>query len=219
MSSSGGFLLGVFTTIVLGTAAWQFGGSAVRDPVRAALCECADPLAVAQVTLATYQQDEKLLVHTETFNTRVSSRTALVGGLPAFLPDWFLSAQKSFLIPATVGYALPLAEIAPGDLRWDPVRRVLGIRRPRTVPQAPQPDMRAVGVTVRGELVLLLRDAQAQVDQALLAKAMAAASEAASRPEPVARAERDADVVLARTFERPLKAAGFADARVVVETR
>lgn len=218
MSRTGSFLLGMLAAGGLAAGAWQFGGDVVRMPVRAALCDCAGPLAVAQVTLASYRQEDKLVVHSETFNSRVVSRTQLLD-LPAWVPEWFLAGQKTFLIPATVGYAVPLSEMADTDLSWDEEARTLTVRRPQVLPQAPQPEMRAVGVTVRGELVILLRDAQAQMDQKLLAEGMAAVSREARKAEAMGRAERDADIVLARLFERPLRAAGYPEARVIVTRR
>lgn len=215
----GGWLAGLLLGAAA-VAAWGWFAPPVPlvDRIVARHCNCVGPLAVAQVTLASYRQEDKLLVHSETFTSRVVSRTALLS-LPSWVPGWFLTGEKTFLIPATVGYAVPLAEMTDADLTWDATHAVLTVRRPRVIPQAPQPDMRAASVMIRGGLVILLRNAQETVDRALLAKGMAEVSAEAREKPAMDRAERDADIVLARLFERPLHAAGFRDAKVVVKRK
>jgi hypothetical protein len=74
----------------------------------------------------------------------------------------------------------------------------------------------AAKVEVSNGFVLWVSGAEEKLTETALAALTANAEEAARRDKPMAQANADADRSVARTFELPLRAAGFPDAKVVV---
>ena len=162
--------------------------------------------------LEAIRREQSLLVLTARLVAPVSStRQTLVAGL---VVD---TDRQASIVPATVSYRLDLAALGPEDLAWDPGARLLTVRRPPL--SIGQPTIHwDEAETFSREGWLPLNDSIAlRLQQDNLAKAPALFQAQARAPALLAQAREAADAALAATLRLPLAAAGFPDARVVVE--
>ena len=127
-----------------------------------------------------------------------------------------LHAEKTLIVPALVRYEIDLAKLEQRDVRWDDAAKTLRIALPRVEISGPEFDLAQVREYQSGTLLLTLTSAEASIDQANRAKAMAdmiAQANAAS----MLRLARDASArAIERSFVLPLAAAGI-EAKVEVE--
>lgn len=221
MNGSTGVIVGVLLTLLASVGVW-LSGDWVRDPVRDFVCDCPGPLKVARATLVEARQEEKLLVRSIRFDARAIAETPILASKPGMVPDmvWnMLKGRKTLVIPVEVGYAVDLSRMTEQDLSWDDAALTLTVMRPPVQAQQPQPDATHARYEVDNGLVIWWRGAEARLDETVLQAVLSNAALGASGAKPKAAAEQDADTVVARTFRRPLHAAGFPDARVIVKRK
>lgn len=167
------------------------------------------PETVIESTLVALRQEQTLVVLSAGVLGVVTSRQDRAFG----------RAEKTMLVPGTVRYALDLARLAPADLRWDPERQLLSVRRPPLLFLGPEID--PARIREYGEIGFIpgLLGAEAELDSANRGAAREALL-ARARSETLERLAREAgDAALRRSFEVPLHAAGLPRARVEVVDR
>lgn len=213
--------IGGFVAGALGIAAWGWVAppQPLIDRVLDANCDCPGPLVVARAALKEQKREQQLLVSSIVFDASAVTEEPLFMARPEGLPDllWeLISTRKSVRVPVTIDYVVDLGAMTDTDLAWDEASATLTVRRPKVTVRGPQVAGIAAKVEVSNGFVLWVSGAEAKLTETALA-ALTANAEAAARGEkPMAKAASDADRALARTFELPLRAAGFADAKVVV---
>ncbi len=212
----GGLLAGA-----LGIAAWGWIAppQALVDRVVAANCDCPGPLVVARAALKEQKREQQLLVSSIRFDASAVTEEPLFMARPDGVPDllWqLISTRKSVRVPVTIDYVVDLGGMADTDLSWDEAGQTLTVRRPAITLRGPQIAGIAAKVEVSNGFVLWVSGAEEKLTETALAALTANAEEAARRDKPMAQANADADRSVARTFELPLRAAGFPNAKVVV---
>jgi hypothetical protein len=212
----GGFLAGA-----LGIAAWGWVAPprALVDRVVAANCDCPGPLVVARAALKEQKREQQLLVSSIRFDASATTEEPLFTARPDGMPDilWqLISTRTSVKVPVTIDYTVDLADMSDADLSWDEPSRTLTVRRPELALRGPQIAGIAARVEVSNGFVLWISGAEEKLTETALAALTANAEAAARRDKPIAQANADADQAIARTFELPLRAAGFRDAEVKV---
>lgn len=215
----GGFLAGA-----LGVAAWAWVAppELLVERVVQANCDCPGPLVVARAALQEQKREQQLLVSSIRFDASAVSEEPLFSARPDGVPDllWqLISTRTSVKVPVTIDYVVDLGAMGDADLQWDEAAGTLTVRRPAVSLRGPQIAGIAAKVEVSNGFVLWISGAEEKLTETALAALTANAEAAARREKPMAEANADADRALARTFELPLRAAGFADAKVVVTRR
>ncbi|GAA4035033.1 hypothetical protein GCM10022281_14150 [Sphingomonas rosea] len=126
------------------------------------------------------------------------------------------SSQKA-TIPYSVGYTLDLSGLGADDYRWDQQNRILTIRVPIVTPEAPNVDEanRSVAGTSG---VFVTRNASVNLQRRASQLATAKAGEVAAEPANLARAQANAEKVVAGLARAPLDAAGLGPLTVRVVT-
>jgi hypothetical protein len=126
------------------------------------------------------------------------------------------SSQKA-TVPYSVGYTLNLSDVGADDYRWQPEQRTLTIRVPLVSPEAPNVDEanRAVGGTSG---IFVTRGASANLARRASQLATAKAGEVAAEPANLAKAQENAEKVVAALARTPLEAAGLGPITVRVIT-
>jgi hypothetical protein len=126
------------------------------------------------------------------------------------------SSQKA-TVPYSVGYTLDLSDVGADDYRWDPNTRNLTIRVPLVSAEAPNVDEanRAVAGTSG---IFVTRGASANLARRASQLATAKAGEVAAEPANLARAQDNAEKVVAALARTPLEAAGLGPITVRVVT-
>ncbi len=201
----GAALLGA---LAMGLVAWFAPPGPLQERLRSR-----DVETVAATVLLEARKEDRLLVHSRGFLSTVEASVSL--GLP-MIPDSWQQGTKKVRVPVRVGYTVDLARMAPSDLGFDRDSQTLRVRRPPVRPTLAEVDMRLVGVETRGSLVIWWKDAAEGLDQAAYDRARRAALAAADLPANRKAAAADADRLVGRMFELPLRAAGFADVKVEV---
>lgn len=182
----------------------RMGGEAVREALFGP-----PPEAVISATLSTLRREEQLVVLSVGLLGTVASRQdGLIG-----------TARKTMLVPGVVRYALDLSALSERDLAWNAETQTLTVRRPPLRLLGPEIDPARIQEFREIGLLPGLMGAEARLDEANRAKAREAVLQGARTPELVRQANEAGDAALARAFELPLHAAGFAQVRVeVVDT-
>jgi hypothetical protein len=126
------------------------------------------------------------------------------------------SSQKA-TVPYSVGYTLDLSDVGADDYRWDPNTRNLTIRVPLVSAEAPNVDEanRAVAGTSG---IFVTRGASANLARRASQLATAKAGEVAAEPANLAKAQVNAEKVVAALARTPLEAAGLGPIQVRVVT-
>lgn len=126
------------------------------------------------------------------------------------------SSQKA-TIPYSVGYTLDLSGLGADDYRWEPAARTLTIRVPLVTPEPPNIDEanRAVAGTSG---LFVTRGASTNLARRASRLATAKAGEVAAEPANLARAQANAEKVVADLARAPLAAAGLGPVTVRVIT-
>lgn len=129
----------------------------------------------------------------------------------------FLRSSQKATIPYSVGYTLDLSGLGADDYRWEPERRTLTIRVPIVTPEAPNID--EANRTVEGTRgVFVTRGASTNLARRASQLATAKANEVAAEPANLARAQANAEKVVADLARSPLDAAGLGPVTVRVVT-
>lgn len=185
-------------------------------------CDCPGPLVVARAALKEQKREQQLLVSSIRFDASAVTEEPLFVSRPEGMPDLFwqlISTRKSVRVPVTVDYVVDLGSMTDADLSWDEASRTLTVRRPAVALRGPQMNGLEAQVEVTNGFVLWISGAEEKLTETALAALTANADAAARGDKPMGRANKDADLAVARTFELPLRAAGFSDAKVIVGTR
>ncbi|NJC05406.1 hypothetical protein GGQ97_001199 [Sphingomonas kaistensis] len=126
------------------------------------------------------------------------------------------SSQKA-TVPYSVGYTLNLSDVGADDYRWEPAARTLTIRVPTVTAEAPNVDEanRAVAGTSG---IFVTRGASANLARRASQLATAKAGEVAAEPANLAKAQQNAEKVVADLARTPLEAAGLGPITVRVIT-
>lgn len=126
------------------------------------------------------------------------------------------SAQKATL-PYSVGYTLDLSAVDADDYRWDPATRSLTIRVPLVTAEAPNVDEARRDVAGTSGL-FVTRGASTNLQRRASQLATAEAGKIAAEPANLARAQANAEQVVANLAKTPLEAAGLGPITVRVVT-
>jgi hypothetical protein len=199
------------SAVVAGLWLWRAGPDArARACVRLGICE--DTSEVLGTALASVRRQQQLVVLSARLVTALSAvdQRSLFG-------VGIASARKTMIVPATVRYAVDLRRLRPSDLRWDAGARTLTVRRPPLLLLGPEVDLARTREFVDGKFLLALTGTEADLDRINRSEARGRLLAEARQPALMDLAAAAADQALARTFELPLRAAGFAPVQVVVE--
>jgi hypothetical protein len=118
-------------------------------------------------------------------------------------------------MPYSVGYFVDVSKVGANDLTWDADARTLVVDAPDvTVAQPNTDEGRRTLVKTSG--LFVTRAAGEALSQRASLHAEAVASKEAHSPERMAQARENARRAVAALMAKPLAAAGFTDARVIV---
>jgi hypothetical protein len=190
---------------IVGFGYWQSHRAAERKAEE----ELAQAQGIVRVLSATFSRSAKLKVGEVTGTLDVTSVDP--GRLPLLR-----SAQKATL-PYSVGYTLDLQDLGPDDYRWDPAARTLTIRVPLVSPEPPNIDEAKRDVaSIQG--LFVTRDASTNLQRRASQLATAEAGRIAAEPANLARAQANAETLVADLARAPLNAAGLGPVTVRVVT-
>lgn len=170
---------------------------------------CKEPAEVLGTALLSVQEQQQLVVFSARLITALTAKDER-----SLLGVRLASARKTLIVPATARYALDLRQLGPDDLHWDAATSTLSITRPPMVVLGPEVDLKLAQEYVDGRLLLAFTNTAAELDRINRQQAQKKLLEAAREPALKAMAYQAADDALRRTFELPLRAAGFDAARV-----
>ena len=129
-----------------------------------------------------------------------------------------LAAQKTLIMPGTVRYELDLAGLEQRDLAWDADRATLTVTLPPLRLAGPEIDIDGIREYRDGEVLLLLTNAEARLDDANRAAAQTELLAQARGTVPMRLAKAAAINAVEASFAMPLRAAGV-EARVTARFR
>src|SRR5205085_10537212 len=125
------------------------------------------------------------------------------------------SAERTLILPGDVRYEVDLSKLNERDVQWDSASKTLSVRLPEVEVAGPEVDLAAVREYGEGGLLGALTNVEGSLDSANRAAAVADLRKQASAQVPMRLAREAARSAIERSFSLPLKAAGFADAKVV----
>nr|WP_314443010.1 DUF4230 domain-containing protein [uncultured Sphingomonas sp.] len=196
----------LITLLLIGGAAWW---SAKRAEERRVEEQLAQAQGIVRVLSATFSNKAALKVGE--INGTLDVTTVDQGAVP------FLRSSQKATIPYSVGYTLDLSGVGADDYLWDPEARALTIRVPAVTPEAPNVDEanRAIAGTSG---LFVTRGASANLARRASQLATAKAGEVAAEPANLAKAQANAEKVVADLARTPLQAAGLGPITVRVVT-
>jgi hypothetical protein len=119
------------------------------------------------------------------------------------------------VLPGTVRYELDLTRLTERDVQWDGSTNTLTVTLPDVEIAGPEVDLALAREYGTGGLLTVFTDAETRLDRANREKAVADLLAQAKGEVPMRLAREAARRAIAHSFAMPLRAAGFADARVV----
>ncbi len=125
-----------------------------------------------------------------------------------------LDAEQIGVIPATIEYRLDLSKLKPGSFRWNEDAETMQVTIPDLTVTEPSLDTRRARLVNRG--ILVSGDAAMNLMRKNMGTARATAIRESRNPEMVAMARSAAREMMTQNVTLPLRAAGFADAKVTV---
>lgn len=192
------------TLLVVGALGWWMMARAEdrrRDE------ELAQAQGIVRVLSATFSREASLNVG------KVEGTLDVTSVDPGAIPI-LRSAQKA-TIPYSVGYTLDLKQLGADDYAWDPQARTLVIRVPVVTPEAPNIDeSRRYVAGTQG--ILVTRGASTNLQRRASSLAAAEANRIAAEPANVAKAQANAEKLVADLARAPLDAAGLGPVTVRV---
>jgi Protein of unknown function (DUF4230) len=194
------FVIGLVAFLVLG--GW-LGYSRLQMPYAV---EREDRIALSKVVTATFGKQSALKVGALTGEVQTTAADARLGGL--------LQSDSVMRAPYSVDYMVDLSNLTLKDFMWEAGDRVLTIRAPEPVAQAPNIDETKMTVSRRG--VFITRDAFDNMGRISSTRAVGIVRDKANSPEMLAQARANARSELTRLMKAPLAAAGIKKADVVV---
>jgi hypothetical protein len=157
-----------------------------------------------------------------TFSNKAALRVGEINGTldvtvvdPGAVP--MLRSSQKATVPYSVGYTLDLSAVGADDYRWEPERRTLTIRVPVVSPEPPNIDEANRDVAGTSGL-FVTRGASSNLARRASQLATAKAGEVAAEPANLARAQANAEKVVADLARTPLDAAGLGPVTVRVIT-
>jgi Protein of unknown function (DUF4230) len=165
-----------------------------------------DRIALSKIVTGTFGKTSALKVGTLTGEVQTTAADARLGGL--------LQSDSVMRAPYRVDYMVDLSALSLKDFMWDAGDRVLTIRVPEPVAQAPNIDEAKMTVERRG--VFITRDAFDKMGRISAARAARIVQDKANSPEMLTQARANARSELARLIKAPLAAAGIKKAQVAV---
>ena len=163
-----------------------------------------NPETIATASLQSMRAQNRLNVFAARYVSVTSSRTSRFG----------FSAERTLILPGDVRYEVDLAKLQPKDVRWDGGTRTLRVRIPDLEIAGPDVDL-ASAREYGGGVLAAVSDADARLDTANRAAAVADLRKQASAETPMRLARDSARAAIERSFALPLKAAGYDDVKVV----
>lgn len=189
-------ILGLLIGVSTGLADRIFGGGP-------------NPKTIASSSLESMRAQNRLIAFVARYVSVTSSRTSRFG----------FSAERTLILPGDVRYELDLSKLQSDDVRWDAGSKTLSVRMPDIEIAGPDVDLTAAREYGSGGVLSALTNSEGQLDQANRAAAVADLRKQASAEVPMRLARDAARMAIERSFALPLKAAGFADAKVVARFR
>jgi hypothetical protein len=186
-------LLGLLAGTLTGIADRLFGGPS--------------PTTIATASLESMRAQNRLTVFAARYVSVVTSAQQRLGGL--------VSSERTLILPGDVRYEVDLAKLQPKDVAWDGSSKTLRVTVPEIEIAGPDVDIKAVKEYGGGGVLSALTDANAQLDQANRARAVADLRKQATAQVPMQLARQSARAAIERSFAMPLLAAGFKDVKVV----
>jgi len=196
----------LIAALLLGGLGWWAQHRAEQRRVEEQLAQAQ---GIVRVLSATFQNKAALKVG-EIHGT-LDVTTVDDGALPILR-----SAQKATL-PYSVGYTLDLSRLDARDYRWDPATRTLTIRVPLVTAEPPNIDETRRDVQGTSGL-FVTRGASINLQRRASQLATAKAGEVAAEPANLAKAQANAEQVVADLARAPLDAAGLGPLTVKVVT-
>jgi hypothetical protein len=187
----GALLLGLLLGITSGAVDRLFGG--------------ADPKVIASSSLESMRAQNRLVAFVARYVSVTSAKTSRLG----------FSAERTLILPGDVRYEVDLSRLREEDVSWDADSHTLTVRLPEVELAGPEVDLAAAREYGQGGLLGAVTNVEGQLDDANRAAAVADLRKQASAQVPMRLAREAARSAIERSFSLPLKAAGFADAKVV----
>jgi hypothetical protein len=186
-----GLMLGLLIGIASGLAGRIFGGP--------------DPKTIATSSLESMRAQNRLIAFVARYVSVTSSRQSRLG----------FSAERTLILPGDVRYEVDLSKLQPEDVRWDAGSETLRVRLPDIEIAGPEVNLAAAREYGEGRLLTTIFGGEEQLNRANRAAAVADLRKQAMAEVPMRLARDAARQAIERSFALPLKAAGFADAKVV----
>jgi hypothetical protein len=186
-------LLGLLVGTLTGVADRLFGGP--------------NPTTIASASLESMRAQNRLTVFAARYVSVVTSAQQRLGGL--------VSSERTLILPGDVRYEVDLSKLQPKDVTWDGSTKTLKVTVPEIEIAGPDVDIKSVKEYGGGGVLSALTDANAQLDQANRARAVADLRKQATAQVPMQLARQSARAAIERSFAMPLLAAGFKDVKVV----
>ena len=187
----GALLLGLLLGITTGAADRLFGGT--------------NPKVIASSSLESMRAQNRLVAFVARYVSVTSAKTSRLG----------LSAERTLILPGDVRYEVDLSRLREQDVSWDAGSNTLTVRLPEVEVAGPEVDLAAAREYGQGGILGALTNVEGSLDSANRAAAVADLRKQASAEVPMRLAREAARAAIQRSFALPLKAAGFADAKVV----
>ena len=157
-----------------------------------------------------------------TFSNKAALKVGEISGTldvtvvdPGAVP--FLRSSQKATIPYSVGYTLNLSDVGADDYRWEPDKRTLTIRVPLV--SAERPNIDEANRSVAGTSgIFVTRGASTNLARRASRLATAKAAEVAAEPANLAKAQANAEKVVADLARAPLETAGLGPVTVRVIT-
>ena len=187
----GALLLGLLLGVSTGVVDKIFGGP--------------DPKVIASSSLESMRAQNRLVAFVARYVSVTSAKTSRLG----------FSAERTLILPGDVRYEVDLSKLREQDVSWDAGSNTLTVRLPEVEVAGPEVDLAAAREYGEGGILGALTNVEGNLDDANRAAAVADLRKQASAAVPMRLAREAARAAIERSFVLPLKAAGFADARVV----
>jgi hypothetical protein len=164
-----------------------------------------DPRVIATSSLESMRAQNRLVVFVARYVSVTSARQSRFG----------LSAERTLILQGDVRYELDLSKLRQQDVRWDGSSNTLTVQLPDVEIAGPDVHLASAREYGSGGILSAVTDAEDRLDQANRARAVADLRNQAKGEVPMQLARQAARQAVERSFALPLKAAGFADAKVV----
>ena len=191
-------LLGLLAGGASKVGSWLFGGGP-------------DPETVASSALQSMRAQNRLVPFVARYVSVTSSRQERLGGL--------MRTERTLILPGDVRYELDLSKLGPDDVKWDGGSNTLEVTLPDIELAGPEVDLAAAREYGEGGVLGAVTDANATLDRANRARAVADLRKQAAGAVPMGLAREAGRQAVERSFALPLQAAGFDSVKVVARYR